>query len=173
MKRLSIYFISAVVLLACAGQKKSNETLAESAHPAITRFDPQLLTSQDMYPGTYFNLKKVRTYRTIVRLSAAKAADASAFLTDSVRLPVSRMLINGDEKRMPFPALSGSELVVEMETTRNFYQENAPKTVEEEPASSSGKNVPNGEVWLELVIENDTLYRSLGKVTTLDPLRGR
>ncbi len=171
-----VHLLIAILFFSCAPGKRTAEPskLADVITLPI-EVTPVLVTCQDMYPGTYFNLKKTRTYRAVLEVNAAKAADATAFLIDSVRLPISRMLIDGEEQRMPFPEVPTGTHRIELEATRNFYQDHAPEMVDEVTPKLSGDLTPAGRMELEFLIGSTSTFFliDLGVLKVLEPVRGR
>lgn len=168
-----LLFIAILFFSCTPGKRTAEPTEFADINSLPIEVTPLLVTSQDMYPGTYFNLKKTRTYRAVLEVNAAKAADATAFLVDSVRLPISRMLIDGEEQRMPFPEVPKGNHRIELEATRNFYQDHAPVMVEEVIPAISGAVKPDGQLFIVFKADSDTLTIDLGDLQIIESVRGR
>ena len=160
--------MSLILILALAACSNTKNTSKEEQNaPQVNTIE---LTQQDVFPGVYSNLKKSRTYNAVVSASFPEPGELKAMLVDSVRLPIKLLALNGEDQRQPYSGITGTFETCRMVTNRNFYQDTAPKTLEEILPELSGRVLEDGQVLLEIGGPNGDIYIDLGTLTTKDAM---
>ena len=162
-KLLSVILIFAMA--SCSSTKNTSKD--EQSAPEVNTIE---LTQQDVFPGVYSNLKKSRTYNAVVSANFPEPVELKAILVDSVRLPIKLLSLNGEDQRQPYSGITGTFETCRMVTNRNFYQDTAPKMLEEILPDLSGRVLKDGQVLLEIGRPNGDIYIDLGTLTTKDAM---
>lgn len=150
-------------LMACGGTKNTTSVMTP---PTADVYE---LTYQDMFPGVLSNLRKTRNYNAVFTGTFPEPTELKAFLVDSIRLPVSTLALDSEDKRQPFVGIQGEYKAVRIVASRQYYQD-APKVVQETTHELSGRVLEGKQVLLEVVVNGETLVIDLGEASKKDPL---
>lgn len=139
-----------------------------NAHMIVTSF-----SVQDHYPGVYSNLRMTRNYNMELSTSLDTKVEYLAVLFDSIQLPITFISVDGEDRRPPFTSLAGRVENLNIYTSRNFYQSEAPKSVSETNYALSGKQLDDDESFLLYKLDGMPYMLPLGAPKKIDPMYGR
>lgn len=131
-----------------------------------SKFDDVLLESQTSFPGVQSNLKGTRKYELSFSVEVSSPLEFRRLLVDSVAVPFSALLING-QKSNGYIVESSSKLN-KLTAYRNIYNNDpeAPQMVEPVVYEKTGLNLDNKAV-VEYFKNDKPYYLEIEGITTL------
>ncbi len=149
-----------ISVVACSSSKNGQEKDAGVVDVVV-----KTMTSQDSYPGIESNLRFTRSYNTSFSAKVEEEISFNAILVDSVRLPIQSIRLEGDVVKNEGYTLLGDFTLIEIQTSRQFYNPDARFTmIEETDYELSGQVVGENQALLEYEHFGTMRYVSLGTI---------
>lgn len=162
-----VFFLTVLVLSACTASRKPS-VFEQLAVADVVEAEVIEFTSRKAYPGMESNLIYTEHFTVVWKATFHEPAEVVAILSDSMRMAISYLNINGEMQRAPFSALTGVVDRIECYASRNIYREPGLEGTESNQSIVLSPALSAGEHYLECHSESGVHWVLLPNVTRLE-----